>query len=65
MNNIFIKMNEYLKHNILSKSEIIKILENNSCVYITKKTSDFLFNENFLDNLRYKFGGNGEKKRVN
>lgn len=32
-----------------------------SCVYILKDTNDLLFNENFLDELRYKFGGNGSE----
>jgi hypothetical protein len=36
--------------------------ENNfSCVYILNNTNDFLFNENFLDKLRNKFGGNGDE----
>jgi hypothetical protein len=32
-----------------------------SCVYILNNTNDFLFNENFLDKLRNKFGGNGDE----
>lgn len=32
-----------------------------SCVYILNNTTDFLFNETFLDELRMYFGGNGEE----
>jgi len=32
-----------------------------SCVYILNNTNDLLFNENFLDKLRHKFGGNGSE----